>query len=511
MGNGRVLVIEFDGATWDVMGPLMKNGLLPNIQRLVDAGSSGVLMSEPCAISPKIWTSMFAGKNHRDTGIDFFGGNSKMVKCKRLWDILSENGHVVGVFGSFATWPPYEVNGFMIPAIDSVGTETYPRQFSSFQEIVLNERKKSKGIKSTPFSFLDTLNYAVKLKQMGVRWKTYLEVLEFFIARAISYFGKQKDLGWKKVILHSEISADVFLYLYRHFQPSFATIHMHICDFLSHRYWMAYEPAKFPGIEQKIVEDYKDVIPKGYMQADRAIGRILDSIGEGVNTILVSDHGFEAKAGGFNPHEISADKLLDIFQLHGKVVPARFGPGIYMNFRDEMLMRHIANVLSEAFAINTGEKVFHVRTVEKTVIVQKPFEKATRDQILRTDSYIDFGKYGKHLALDVYVKESQMMSGVHAEKGIVVLCGPDFKAGSLLQEISFYDITPTVLYLMGLPVAKDMCGKVVMEAIEDKWLENNPLREIDSYEDTVPPAEDESSEELDYGKIEERLKSLGYL
>ena len=509
MGCKKILFIELDGATWDVMNPLMARGKLPHMKRLKDNGSSGVLMSEQGAISPKIWTSMFAGKGHENTGIDFFGGNSRMVKCKRLWDIFSEHGLRVGVFGSFATWPPYEVNGFMIPAIDSVGTETYPPEYSVFQELALNERKKSKGIETGSLPVASTLKYALALKTLGVRWKTYAKALQFYVERGMAYLGQHGDPHWKKALLHSDISADVFVHLCRRFRPDFATIHMHICDFLSHRYWVAYEPKKFPGIDERLVAQYRGVIPAGYVQADKAIGRIIDSIGKDTNVILVSDHGFEAKAGGFNPHEISADKLLDALRMRGKVIAARFGPGVYFNFQDAALMEHAKDVLGDAFAEKTGEKVFHVTAFEKTLIVQKPMEELRRDEILQTDSWIDFGQYGKHRALDVYAKEKQMMSGVHAEEGVVIMCGPDVKTGVKLEDITFYDVAPTVLCLMGFAGAKDMCGRVIIEAIDEAFLKENPVTGIETYEDGV--SVEETSEDIDYGKIEKRLRSLGYL
>jgi predicted AlkP superfamily phosphohydrolase/phosphomutase len=509
MGCKKILFVELDGATWDVINPLMSKGKLPNIKRLRDNGSSGVLMSEHAAISPKIWTSMFAGKGHEKTGIDFFGGTSRMVKCKRLWDIFSQNGYRVGIFGSFATWPPYKVNGFMIPAIDSVGTETYPPEYTVFQELALNERKKSKGIEVGSLPLTSTLRYAIKLKKIGVRWKTYLKVLRFFIERGMRYLGRQKDRHWKKVLLHSDISTDVFIHLSRRFRPDFATIHMHICDFLSHRYWMAYEPGQFPGVDRKVVEEYGDVIPRGYIQADKAIGRIIDSVGKEANVVLVSDHGFEAKAGGFNPHEISADNLLEVLRIRGKVIAARFGPGVYLNFQDETLMCHVADVLAHAFSEKTGEKVFHVRVFEKTLIVQKPMEELNRDEILKRDSFIDFGQYGRHRALDLYAREKQMMSGVHAEEGVIIMCGPDLKMGVQLEDISFYDVAPTVLCLMGFAVARDMCGRVITEAINERFLKENPVRAIETYEEDV--SVEDVAEEMDYGKIEERLRSLGYL
>ena len=103
-----------------------------------------------------------------------------------------------------------------------------------------------------------------------------------------------KEQYWRKCILYSAVSSDVFSCLYRLYNPDFATIHMHICDSLSHRYWMAYEPEKFSDISSKDIRRFRDVIPKGYMQADKAIGKILNSIGGDVNVVLASDHGFQS-------------------------------------------------------------------------------------------------------------------------------------------------------------------------------------------------------------------------
>ena len=43
--RGKTLFIELDGATWDIIKPLMAQGRLPNIRRLVESGTSGTLKS----------------------------------------------------------------------------------------------------------------------------------------------------------------------------------------------------------------------------------------------------------------------------------------------------------------------------------------------------------------------------------------------------------------------------------------------------------------------------------
>lgn len=51
----RVLVIGWDGATWDMVDPLMAEGRLPNVARLVGRGSSARLESTKVPISSAAW------------------------------------------------------------------------------------------------------------------------------------------------------------------------------------------------------------------------------------------------------------------------------------------------------------------------------------------------------------------------------------------------------------------------------------------------------------------------
>jgi hypothetical protein len=56
------------------------------------------------------------------------------------------------------------------------------------------------------------------------------------------------------------------------------------------------------------------------------------------------------------------------------------------------------------------------------------------------------------------------------------------KAGGLLHSASVLDVAPTILYLMGLPVARDMEGRVLTEIVEEEFARAHPLTFIPSYE-----------------------------
>ncbi len=54
----------------------------------------------------------------------------------------------------------------------------------------------------------------------------------------------------------------------------------------------------------------------------------------------------------------------------------------------------------------------------------------------------------------------------HRPFGIVALRGPGIKKGATITGASLLDITPTVLYALGLPVADDMDGKPLLQAFD---------------------------------------------
>ena len=75
-------------------------------------------------------------------------------------------------------------------------------------------------------------------------------------------------------------------------------------------------------------------------------------------------------------------------------------------------------------------------------------------------------------------------SGTHADApdGFVLAIGDGVRAGARIENASVLDITPTVLYLMGLPVARDMEGRVLAEMLDDDFTRAHPMTFIPSYE-----------------------------
>jgi tetratricopeptide (TPR) repeat protein len=97
----------------------------------------------------------------------------------------------------------------------------------------------------------------------------------------------------------------------------------------------------------------------------------------------------------------------------------------------------------------------------------------------------DHGFHSDHQRPLYIPKEPSGPAVEHSPYGIIVMSGPGIKKGG--QEISgssIIDITPTILALYGLPVGKDMEGKVLYQAFEDP----TQVDYIESWEDV--PGED---------------------
>ncbi|MCK4511717.1 alkaline phosphatase family protein [bacterium] len=102
---------------------------------------------------------------------------------------------------------------------------------------------------------------------------------------------------------------------------------------------------------------------------------------------------------------------------------------------------------------------------------------------------------------------------MHDPSGVVVLWGRDVVPGQL-SDPSVLDITPTILALYGLPVADDMDGRVLAEAIDPAFLRAHPIMTVATYETSGSTSGSQDQEPVESpvdDEVRERLRSLGYI
>jgi hypothetical protein len=73
-----------------------------------------------------------------------------------------------------------------------------------------------------------------------------------------------------------------------------------------------------------------------------------------------------------------------------------------------------------------------------------------------------------------------------APDGVLLLAGDGVRPGTLLTGARLVDAAPTLLYALGLPVARDLDGRILTETFTPEFLEAHPLTFVPSYERLEP-------------------------
>jgi predicted AlkP superfamily phosphohydrolase/phosphomutase len=96
--------------------------------------------------------------------------------------------------------------------------------------------------------------------------------------------------------------------------------------------------------------------------------------------------------------------------------------------------------------------------------------------------------------------------------GILIMKGDGIKKGFEIKNATIYDITPTILYIFGMPIAKDMDGKVILDAFQPDFKKQREITFIESYEKVIKSEKEERyrNRKLDEETLEQ-LRSLGYI
>jgi len=93
-----------------------------------------------------------------------------------------------------------------------------------------------------------------------------------------------------------------------------------------------------------------------------------------------------------------------------------------------------------------------------------------------------------------------------APAGVLIMSGNDIRHGETISA-SVKDITPTILSLFGLPVGRDMDGRVLTEAMEG---EGTPVEYVDTYDTKLRDDPRAEPSRID-AALEERYRALGYV
>ncbi len=418
-GPDHVIVIGLDGATFDVMLPLLRGGELPTFKRLIDQGLAERLSTLRPTSSPVLWTTVATGKHPGKHGIYGFVDSegtpltSNMRRTKAVWSILSERDISVDVVGWWATWPAENVKGVMVSSYaaltlpirkgllwQDLPRQTYPEEvFAEIKPVIEETERDLDGTLADIFPSLaeESGDAVVDKNIVDVRWGFKGDQLFFRTAR----------------LLQEKRPARVLL------------VYLGGLDVVGHRFWKYYEPEAYHySVPQEEIDRYGTVMTDYYRYTDGLIQELLDGTEGKVTVFIVSDHGMHA----VNLEDPAA-------QLSGHHMDAP--PGIF---------------------IASG---FGIEPVGMRSLVGKDASKQEGERVI----------------------------------------------GSIA------DVAPSLLYLLDLPVAKDMDGSALTDIFTREFREKHPLRYVETYEEDVTAREE--AEKAVRSPVDEelrrRLRALGYI
>jgi predicted AlkP superfamily phosphohydrolase/phosphomutase len=463
----KVLIYCIDSATWDIAAPLIEAGHMSALSGIRDRGVGGILQSTDPSFSPIVWTSIATGVTPDVHGITNFYATQNNLRSKRIWDVLEEHGHSTGVFRWFVTWPPRRSQGFVIPGILARDAASYPAKYASLNKLRTDQKMGHStgglgGMMAIAWQFLNA----------GLRLETSMLCAKDLGHAYLSGSKESMHIAMRHVELR--LNTDVFCHLLRETNPAFATFYDNGVDVLGHYYWKFFEPDLFPGVPRKDVDALGSAIPDFCKLVDQSLAQVLDHVDPSTTIIVLSDHGQRAdtEAGGkqFYP---KADQLL-------------------------AALEEAASMLSN-LAVN-DMPLLHVQLRdEDRILIWVNIALKSIDQTIEID--------GKPHELADLLTAREPKSGTHDPDGIYAMSGPAIANVSPGPRLQLTDVAPTVLYLAGAPLSRELKGEVAWGTIATSYRESNAVTWVDSYGE-YQVDEDRLSVDPETMK---KLRSLGYV
>lgn len=405
--RNRVSIYGIDGATWKVIDPMLAEGDLPNLRRLIDEGVRAPLRSRQPMLSPAVWTTIATGVPRARHGVDNFvvskekaakrGGDnlisSRDRKAHALWTVADTAGLRSAVVGWWATYPAESIDG-----------------------VVISER----ALKTRRMELQATFGENSSEHTGLVHPPDVMPLLSSLLAETPSEaeYPDEHQRALRRAQIEDEaVAASLSNLRSKLGKFDLEMILLRGVDIVSHHFWKYHEPDS-PNYDEEArptaegVSLHGDTIRGHYRFVDSLIGELIAGKRPGDVTIVVSDHGFEA--------------------------------GHMLFKRAHLTGRHLSNDALDGIFIGSGE----------------PFAK-----------------------------------------------GGEFDTASIL------DVAPTVLNILGLPIADTVDGKVLTAALDPAWRGDHAPERVASY--SGPPVqvgEPNPSRNLAVDDaLREQLYRLGYL
>ncbi len=533
----RLLIIGLDGATFEILNPLLDAGRMPHLKRFMENGVWGVLNSTQPPITPAAWTTFMTGKGPGRHGILDFETYDPTTHCltfnstyeireKTLWQLLSEKGLRVGSISVPMTYPPKPVNGFMISGFETPSTDA---QFTWPPEL-----------KEEIFRLIPDYDYRTNWRRTAIGRRARLADNLEYIATSFDhgalltrYCGDK--FGW-----------DVLMVVFK------------LVDNLQHKAWKYLDPRTSGRYPQEA-----ELAARCFTRLDDVLGELLEYADRHNATVLVmSDHGHGSLDGKAQPNlllhrwgylglksgleqartragywwhrltkgratrfeqgsrAIEHDLAVDWTRTRACVMHAGIYGYLYINLKGrgplgivppeqyEPLREELQQRLASATVRHPDGRVTPIFVgVHKT----EELLGCSREENPNLPDLLLAPHPGFAVVRKIRGRQPvrwcsiSRLEGTHRVEGVLAMGGPNIRRGNRV-DANIIDITPTALAALGLRVPVDMEGRVITEAFSVE-----PVVEQEPPVEKVRKVAAEAYTEEDRRVLEHRLADLGYL
>lgn len=433
---------------------------LPVLSGLCAHGIFGDLRSVIPPITVPAWACMTTGKdpgtlgiygfrNRRDHSYDSLSvADATRVREKRLWDILGESGLWSVLIGVPLTYPARPMNGLLVScflAPDKNPSFTYPRWLRAR----IDEWAGGEYV-------VDATDYRTDRKEQLIQDVKRMTAARFRLAR------RMLDESWDFFMM-VEIGTDRLYHGFlRHCHPG--------------------HPQYEPG------NPYEQAVLDYHVELDRLVGELVDALPRGTLVLAVSDHGVRPLLGGFAINEWlrqegllvlkdpSAQGRLTAEMVDWSKTKAWGDGGYYARIFLNVAGREPQGVIPvherDSFLHALKTKIEAVADVEGRSMgneVHVPEEiyrnvRGVAPDLIVLPGGLDYRAVGGIGTGETFTtgNDTGPDDANHDMNGFYLAC---LKGGTMPEPIggrrgpaSIYDIAPTVLKSLGLPIPPDMIG-----------------------------------------------------
>jgi predicted AlkP superfamily phosphohydrolase/phosphomutase len=537
----KTAIVGLDGCTFRLLDPLCEAGVMPAVKALREGAAERVLRSTTPAYTPPAWVSMLTGVNPGRHGVYGFLSSSPQdpveiahsgkIAATPIWRYVNDAGGSIGVFNVPMTYPPADVDGFLVSGGLAAGWTTPESEgFATDPDVVRLVSSQTDG--TYP---LDTV---VSYEN---DWRSPAIIRSIADVHAL-----------RARVLRALLEARDVTMLFAVFEGPDRIQHLHYQYLVECSEWYARPEAA----------EFRDEAWAYFADLDRAIAAIARWVGSDGDILLVSDHGAGPWEKTLNVNLLlerwgllrlpSLSRLTRLGVVAGplQALARRVLPRRFLLSAKSGLGRRIDWSATTAFASQVAEQGIHVNargSYPHGIVDPDGVPRARTELIERLTALIDPGD-GRPVVDDIQIREEVFHGpfvarapdlfpicrdqryelsdtiaasgvftdhrdrpwGYHHTNGVFIARGPSFRHGTG-EPLDIVDVLPTALAAAGYPVPAGLDGRVALDALEHAEGARSP--EMANAIENVQPAAGSHYpfSEKDEALIEESLRGLGYI